>query len=642
MKMSAMANTSPIVTTVTKPTTKEKTPKEADATPRVNIQDFCEEHYEDILLVIMDKIRRDKRKEVPCLGCGLRRIVHKKCRLRLFYQRSTKHGYRVALTETTPFFEKMGGKVESPSSSFPAYQKAIPAMGDIGSQGAKKYGLLSYLQRAVDGYKDLKARCLLSILHATKEVETERIKGALECMRISRFMHGVNNPELTKRLNEHVPKTMEEMMITTTCLLWEKLRAGKQEKVHTSDDKAEIESNSKRYRTVSVTIKFPSLTTSSGQKVFPRIIEAEGNWSLSPYNGIIGRPGIREIQAVPSTALRMLKFLVNGGMVTIYLRSAIGRDATYRERTDRTMFTPEEKLGHIRMETVRHDRSTTINSGTSTQYPRRVFARSTEENEPVPRACESHLSGESDEEKTAFHTSQGVYCYAKMPFGLKNAGSAYQRLVDKAFDSHVGKNIEVYIDDLVIKSHTKAEMLRDIDETFCTLRKINMKLNPKKCTFGAVEGMFLGYMISLEGIKPCPDKTEALLQLPSPRIIKEVQSLNGKLASLNRFLSKSAESLQATKAALVRATSAGSTQAKGGNDCSTLSPPMELLVRFDDNKGRFRCRSTSLRMYFQAHPIAVVTDQLIKQIISRPDVAGRLQKYSVHAGEHNITTPRMS
>ncbi|GKD15281.1 hypothetical protein Tco_1199688 [Tanacetum coccineum] len=62
--MSAMANTTPIVTTVTKPTTKEKTPKEADATPRVNIQDFCEEHYEDILLVIMDKIRRDKRKEV--------------------------------------------------------------------------------------------------------------------------------------------------------------------------------------------------------------------------------------------------------------------------------------------------------------------------------------------------------------------------------------------------------------------------------------------------------------------------------------------------------------------------------------------------------------------------------------------------
>ncbi|GKC69351.1 reverse transcriptase domain-containing protein [Tanacetum coccineum] len=137
---------------------------------------------------------------------------------------------------------------------------------------------------------------------------------------------------------------------------------------------------------------------------------------------------------------------------------------------------------------------------------------------------------ESDEEKTTFHTSQGVYCYTKMPFGLKNTDVTYQRLVDKAFDSQVGRNIEVYVDDLVIKSHAEAEMLKDIDEMFRTLRKINVKLNPKKCTFGAVEGMFLGYMISPKGIKPCPDKTEFVLQLPSPWTIKEVQSLNGKLA----------------------------------------------------------------------------------------------------------------
>nr|GEY69388.1 reverse transcriptase domain-containing protein [Tanacetum cinerariifolium]GEY70323.1 reverse transcriptase domain-containing protein [Tanacetum cinerariifolium] len=148
---------------------------------------------------------------------------------------------------------------------------------------------------------------------------------------------------------------------------------------------------------------------------------------------------------------------------------------------------------------------------------------------------------ESDEEKTAFHTDQGVYCYTKMAFDLKNDGATYQRLVDKAFDSQIGRNIEVYIDDLVIKSHTEAEMLRDISETFRTLRKINMKLNPNECTFGAVEGVFLGYMISLEGIKQWPDKIEVLLQLPSPRTIKEVQSLNRKLASLNRFLSKSTE-----------------------------------------------------------------------------------------------------
>nr|GEU85432.1 reverse transcriptase domain-containing protein [Tanacetum cinerariifolium] len=143
-----------------------------------------------------------------------------------------------------------------------------------------------------------------------------------------------------------------------------------------------------------------------------------------------------------------------------------------------------------------------------------ISACPTEEKGSGLETCQCHPSRESDEEKTAFHTSHGVYCYTKMPFGLKNAGATYQRLVDKAFDSQVGRNIEIYVDDLVIKSHTETEMLRDIDETLCTLRKMNMKLNPKKCTFGAVEGMFMGYMISPEGIKPCPDKTEAVLQLP--------------------------------------------------------------------------------------------------------------------------------
>ncbi|GJR50998.1 reverse transcriptase domain-containing protein [Tanacetum coccineum] len=111
---------------------------------------------------------------------------------------------------------------------------------------------------------------------------------------------------------------------------------------------------------------------------------------------------------------------------------------------------------------------------------------------------------EEDEEKTAFHTNQGVYCYTKIPFSLKNAGATYQRLVEKAFKKKIGRNLEVCVDDLVIKSHTEQEILKDIEETFQTLRKINMKLNPKKCTFGAEEGMFLGHIVNVKGIKACP------------------------------------------------------------------------------------------------------------------------------------------
>ncbi|GJR47031.1 reverse transcriptase domain-containing protein [Tanacetum coccineum] len=148
---------------------------------------------------------------------------------------------------------------------------------------------------------------------------------------------------------------------------------------------------------------------------------------------------------------------------------------------------------------------------------------------------------EEDEEKTAFITSQGIFCYTKMPFGLRNAGATYQRLVDKAFHKQIGRNFEVYVDDLVIKSRMKDEIVRYIEETFKTLREINMKLNPKKYTFRVEEGMFLGYKVNTRGLKVCPDKVDVVLSLPSPKLLKDVQKLNGKLACLNRFLAKSAE-----------------------------------------------------------------------------------------------------
>ncbi|GJR23266.1 reverse transcriptase domain-containing protein [Tanacetum coccineum] len=114
-------------------------------------------------------------------------------------------------------------------------------------------------------------------------------------------------------------------------------------------------------------------------------------------------------------------------------------------------------------------------------------------------------------------------------------------LVDKAFHKQIGSNLEVYIDDLVIKSYTKDEIIKDIEEIFRTLMEINMKLNPKKCTFGVEEGMFLRYKVNTKGIQVCLDKAGAILSLSSPKCLKDVQKLNGKLASMNRFLAKSAK-----------------------------------------------------------------------------------------------------
>ncbi|GKA72863.1 reverse transcriptase domain-containing protein [Tanacetum coccineum] len=148
---------------------------------------------------------------------------------------------------------------------------------------------------------------------------------------------------------------------------------------------------------------------------------------------------------------------------------------------------------------------------------------------------------EEDEEKTAFYAGEGVFRYKKMPFGLKNAGETYQRLVDKVFSHQIGRNLKAYVDDMVIKSTSEREMLKDIQETFERFRSINMKLNLKKCSFGVKEGPFLGHLITKQGIKANPSKVKVVTDLDQPRTLKYIQSLNGKLAALSRFLSKGAE-----------------------------------------------------------------------------------------------------
>ncbi|GJX02884.1 reverse transcriptase domain-containing protein [Tanacetum coccineum] len=124
----------------------------------------------------------------------------------------------------------------------------------------------------------------------------------------------------------------------------------------------------------------------------------------------------------------------------------------------------------------------------------------------------------------------------KMLFGLKNAGATYQRLVDKVFSHQIGRNLKAYVDDMVIKSTSEKEMLKDIQETFERFRSINMKLNQKKCSFGVEEGPFLGHLITKQGIKANPSKVKAVTDLDQPRTLKDIQSLNGKLAALSRFL----------------------------------------------------------------------------------------------------------
>ena len=148
---------------------------------------------------------------------------------------------------------------------------------------------------------------------------------------------------------------------------------------------------------------------------------------------------------------------------------------------------------------------------------------------------------EADQEKTSFVTSQGLFCYKVMPFGLKNAGATYQRLLNKMFAQQIGRNVQVYVDDMLVKSRREEDHLEDLKETFNTLRSYNMKLNPGKCAFGVTTGKFLGFMVSQRGIEANPDKIRAIMEMAPPRNVKEVQNLNGKIAALNRFVSRATD-----------------------------------------------------------------------------------------------------
>ena len=127
-----------------------------------------------------------------------------------------------------------------------------------------------------------------------------------------------------------------------------------------------------------------------------------------------------------------------------------------------------------------------------------------------------------DQKKIAFVTPTGNYHYKVMLFGLKNARSTYQRMMTRMFEPQLGKNIEVYIDDMVVKSKAESEHVNDLRNIFEILRKHNLCLNASKCSFGVSTSKFLGYMVTHCGIEVNPDQIKAINNLQPPRNPKEV------------------------------------------------------------------------------------------------------------------------
>nr|GEU37614.1 reverse transcriptase domain-containing protein [Tanacetum cinerariifolium] len=331
----------------------------------------------------------------------------------------------------------------------------------------------------------------------------------------------------------------------------------------------------------------------------------------SPYNGIMRRPGVRKIQAVPSIAHGMLKFPVL--CEAPEERIKVDMRLEHPEQTIAIGFTLTEEGQKALLMVKKHDDSwrmyvdfKDLNKACPKDgYPLPEIDWKVESLCTYPLKCfldaykgyHQIKMAKEDEKKMAFITSQGVFCYSKIPFGLKNVGATYQRLVDKVFQKQVCKNLEVYVDDLVIKSHTKHEIIRDIDETFKTLREINMKLNPKKCTFGIEEGAFLGYRVNTEGQWKCTKKSDFQWTAEAEAAFEEMKKL--KLPTLTAPREK--EELIVYLTAVWEAVSA-------------------VLMTKKEAK--------QMPVYL-AHTIIVNMDQPIKRILSRPEVTGRLQKRSI-------------
>ena len=125
-----------------------------------------------------------------------------------------------------------------------------------------------------------------------------------------------------------------------------------------------------------------------------------------------------------------------------------------------------------------------------------------------------------------------------MPFGLKNAGATFQRLMRIALGAQMGRNAEASVDDIVVKTREKNTLIQDLEETFANLRKVNIKLNPAKFVFGVPSGKLLGFLVSHRGIEANPDKIRAIEEMQPPRCLKDMQRLAGCMASLGRSVGR--------------------------------------------------------------------------------------------------------
>nr|GEV20944.1 reverse transcriptase domain-containing protein [Tanacetum cinerariifolium] len=347
----------------------------------------------------------------------------------------------------------------------------------------------------------------------------------------------------------------------------------------------------------------------------------------SPYNVIFGRTGLRSLRAVSSTIHSM------------EVNQNINQEKEVPERVDlieQTFVNPAYP-----------DQLVIIGGSLSAQYIdqkiKSVVGFRYKCFLDAYKGYHQVRMAHDDEEKTAFYTDQDTYCYTKMPFRLKNARATYRRLVDTTFHSQIERNLEAYVDDMVIKSNDEKVLIEYIVETFDNLRRINMKLNPKKCSFGVEEGNFLGSLPFFETLKDITkeNKDEYCWTESTEKAFQEIKKVIVELPLLTTLVKE--ETLYVYVSEATEVVSVVLLAERKGKQCliyyvsRTLNEAERNYVPLEKLALSLLHLSRRLQKYFEAHPIKVITDHPLKQILNKAQSSGKLAKYSVELGAYNIT-----
>ncbi|KAK1678802.1 hypothetical protein QYE76_039650 [Lolium multiflorum] len=232
-----------------------------------------------------------------------------------------------------------------------------------------------------------------------------------------------------------------------------------------------------------------------------------------------------------------------------------------------------------------------------------------------------------DQIKTAFITPHGAYCYVTMPFGLRNAGATYQRCMQKCLFDQIGKNVQVYVDDIVIKTKVKDTLIDDIRQTFDNLRRFRMKLNPAKCTFGVPAGKLLGFLVSSRGIEVNPadaafkELKNMLVTAPILASPLEREPMLLYIAATNRVVSV---------VVVVEREEEGKTVQRPVYYLSeVLSSSKQNYPHFQKMTYGVFMAATKLKHYFEEHPMKVVSEAPISDIMGNKDASGRIAKWAI-------------